>query len=284
MLDVYYLENTNRNFNDMYLCYCGFAKCTPLHSFGPAIRPNYLLHYVLDGKGYYYANNKKYTVTKNEGFLISPNVITFYEADEEEPWTYLWIGIDGNKVKTYLKCIGLDEENLIFKCDEADLLKECVMEMLKHHKSTDADSFKIEGLLYLFFSRLSNNIKSTLSDDDSISNNYVNKAIEFIQDNYYRPIKVRDIAEYTCLNRSYLTSIFQKYLKMPPQKFLMEFRITKAADLLYDTDLPIGNIAYSCGYTDPLSFSKAFRKVKGISPKEYRLNKKGCTKQYLLLD
>ena len=91
MLDVYYLENTNRNFNDMYLCYCGFEKCTPLHSFGPAIRPNYLLHYVLDGKGYYYANNKKYTVTKNEGFLINPNVITFYEADEEEPWTYLWI-------------------------------------------------------------------------------------------------------------------------------------------------------------------------------------------------
>ena len=131
MLDVYYLENTNRNFNDMYLCYCGFEKCTPLHSFGPAIRPNYL-----------------YTVTKNEGFLINPNVITFYEADEEEPWTYLWIGIDGNKVKTYLKCIGLDEENLIFKCDEADLLKEYVMEMLKHHKSTDADSFKIEGLYF----------------------------------------------------------------------------------------------------------------------------------------
>lgn len=285
MLDVYYLENTNRNFNDMYLCYCGFEKCESLHSFGPAIRPNYLLHYVLDGKGYYYVDNKKFTVSKNEGFLISPNVVTFYQADEEDPWTYLWIGIHGNKVKTYLNSIGLDQENLIFECDEADLLKGYIMDMLKHHKSTDADSFKIEGLLYLFFSKLAENVKNVSLEDNGLSSNiYVNKAIEFIQDNYHSPIKVHDIAKYICLNRSYLTSIFQKNIQMSPQKFLMEFRITKAAELLYNTDLPIGNIANSCGYSDQLAFSKAFKKVKGVSPKEYRSNKKESTKQYLLLD
>ena len=93
MLDIYFLENTNKDFIDLYLCYCGMEQCAPLYSFGPAIRPNYLLHYVLDGKGYYYVNNEKYEVNKNEGFLICPNVVTFYQADEENPWTYLWIDI-----------------------------------------------------------------------------------------------------------------------------------------------------------------------------------------------
>ena len=69
---------------------------------------------------------------------------------------------------------------------------------------------------------------------------------------------------------------------MSPQKFLMKFRITKAAELLYNTDLSIGNIAYSCGYIDPLAFSKAFKKIKGISPKEYRNNKKETTEKFLL--
>ena len=85
MLDIYFLENTNKDFTDLYLCYCGMEQCAPLYSFGPAIRPNYLLHYVLDGKGYYYVNNEKYEVNKNEGFLICPNVVTFYQADEENP-------------------------------------------------------------------------------------------------------------------------------------------------------------------------------------------------------
>lgn len=282
MSDIYFLENTNKDFIDLYLCYCGMEQCAPLYSFGPAIRPNYLLHYVLDGKGYYYVNNEKYEVNKNEGFLICPNVVTFYQADEENPWTYLWIGIDGEKVETYLKAAGLNNDTLIFKYNDGDLLKEYILEMLKHNTSSSSDSLKIEGLLYMFFSELAKQNKSDPIHKNDINNNYINKAIEFIQNNYHNSIKVTDIADYICLNRSYLTSIFQSNLNMSPQKFLMKFRITKAAELLYNTDLPIANIAYSCGYSDPLAFSKTFKKIKGVSPKQYRDTKKETTKKFLL--
>ncbi|MDV4152134.1 AraC family transcriptional regulator [Clostridium sp. AL.422] len=285
ILDAYFLENNNRNFNDMYLWYCGFEKCSPEHSFGPAVRPNYLLHYVLDGKGYYYVDNKKYTVCKNQGFLIAPNVVTFYHADNSDPWTYLWLGIDGNKVEFYLKSVGLDENNLIFTSESNDELKGYVMEMLKHHKITPYDSFKIEGLLYLFFSNLAKYNNSVSFNNENASRNmYINKAMEFIQHNYFSSIKVADIANYVCLNRSYLTSIFQKQLNMSPQQFLMEYRIRKGADLLITTDLSIRSISYSCGYTDSSTFSKAFKKLKGISPNEYRLNKKFSTSKLLAID
>ncbi|MDU4884189.1 AraC family transcriptional regulator [uncultured Clostridium sp.] len=285
MLDVYFLENTNRNFNDLYLCYCGLEKCAPLYSFGPAVRPTYLLHYVLDGQGYYYVNDTKYTVSKNQGFLIEPNVVTFYQADKDNPWTYLWIGIDGDKAKLYLNSAGLNENHLIFTYEKDDSLKEYVLEMLKHHTMSDSDAFKIEGLLYLFFSKLCEDRKEISSmNKEENTNNYINKAIEFIQNNYHNSIKVTDIANYICLNRSYLTSIFQNNLNMSPQKFLMKFRITKAAELLYNTNLPITNIAYSCGYSDPLAFSKAFKKLKGVSPKEYRNTKRENTQKFLLFE
>ena len=285
MLDVYFLENTNRNFNDLYLCYCGLEKCAPLYSFGPAVRPTYLLLYVLDGQGYYYVNDTKYTVSKNQGFLIEPNVVTFYQADKDNPWTYLWIGIDGDKAKLYLNSAGLNENHLIFTYEKDDSLKEYVLEMLKHHTMSDSDAFKIEGLLYLFFSKLCEDRKEISSmNKEENTNNYINKAIEFIQNNYHNSIKVTDIANYICLNRSYLTSIFQNNLNMSPQKFLMKFRITKAAELLYNTNLPITNIAYSCGYSDPLAFSKAFKKLKGVSPKEYRNTKRENTQKFLLFE
>ena len=183
----------------------------------------------------------------------------------------------------YLNSVGLDSEHLIFTHEKDDALKEYVLEMLKHHTMSDSDAFKIEGLLYLFFSKLCEDHKETSSlTREENTNNYINKAIEFIQNNYHNSIKVTDIANYICLNRSYLTSIFQSNLNMSPQKFLMKFRITKAAELLYNTDLPIANIAYSCGYSDPLAFSKTFKKIKGVSPKQYRDTKKETTKKFLL--
>ena len=47
------LQLKNRKFPDFYLCYCGYSECERLHSFGPAVRPNYILHYIVKGKGIY---------------------------------------------------------------------------------------------------------------------------------------------------------------------------------------------------------------------------------------
>ena len=66
---------------------------------------------------------------------------------------------------------------------------------------------------------------------------------------------------------------------MSPQQFLSAFRITKAAELLHITSLPVESIALSCGYNDALVFTKAFRQMKGMSPTAYRREmKKGETR------
>lgn len=49
---VLHLRQQYQKFSDLYLCYCGYARCEPLHSYGPAVRPNYLLHYIMDGRGH----------------------------------------------------------------------------------------------------------------------------------------------------------------------------------------------------------------------------------------
>ena len=58
----------------------------------------------------------------------------------------------------------------------------------------------------------------------------------------------------------------RKIIGMSPQQFLTAFRITKATELLQLTSLPIESIALSCGYHDPLVFTKAFKQMKKMSP------------------
>lgn len=91
------LQLLNERFEDIQLSYCGYAECEPLHTFGPATRPHYLVHFILDGQGNYQIGGKNYRLHKNQGFLIPANQLTTYQADEQEPWTYIWIGIRGRK-------------------------------------------------------------------------------------------------------------------------------------------------------------------------------------------
>lgn len=130
MEDSYVLQMKNRKFSDFYLCFCGYAKCSPLHSFGPAVRPNYILHYIVDGKGKFLVNGEEYNLRKGQGFLIEPEVQTFYQADEEVPWTYLWIGFGGKKAEDYLRDLGLNKKQLIFQCGCGEELKQIVYSML----------------------------------------------------------------------------------------------------------------------------------------------------------
>lgn len=283
MSDSFLLQLSNNILDDFYTCFCGLEECIPSHSFGPSVRPTYILHYILSGKGSYYVNNKKYDLSTGQGFLIYPNELTFYQADKNDPWTYLWIGFNGTNVDTYLRYAGLGN-SYIFECTKNDILKDYIVDMLKLNTATPANELKIQGLLFMFFSCIAEYNKTTYKKNDNNNNEnmYISKAIEFISRNYHNTIKVSDIARYLCLNRTYLTALFNKHIGMSPQSFLLNFRIDKGKELLQSTVLPIGDIARSCGYSDPLSFSKTFKKVIGYTPSEFRIIKPVLDENLLL--
>ena len=94
--------------------------------------------------------------------------------------------------------------------------------------------------------------------------------MEYIRNHFQEDLTVAKLARYVGLNRSYLTTVFQSVLQMSPQQFLMRFRMTQAAQLLRENNLSVGEVARSCGYPDPLTFSKAFKRTLGVTPSRYR--------------
>lgn len=274
MEDSYVLHLPEHRFHDLYLCLCGYSICKPLHSFGPAVRPNYILHYIMDGKGRYYVGDTQYDLKAGQGFLIEPNVQTFYQADEKEPWTYLWIGFHGSNAKEFLQDIGLNSSRLTYSCKYAEELKQTVIHMIKHNTSSTTDQFLLESLLYSFFSILARDIEIVAPSKSRENNLYIRRAIEYIHNNYSNAIHVADIAAYVCIDRSYLYTLFRKNLGVSPQDYLSNYRISCAAELLMVTDLPISGVALSCGYQDPLVFSKAFKHRMGLNPSQYRETKR----------
>lgn len=270
MEKAYKLDFENDKIGSLYVNCCGCSQTQPLHSFGPASKPHYLIHYVLSGKGIFQFQNKEYRLEAGYGFLIQPNELAFYQADEKEPWSYVWLGFGGSRVEEYLSAMGLSKHHPIFMCSRSDELYACVRDMMEHNTFGITNDLRRNGQLCIFLSILADSAGVVVKEEEDKGNQYVKKAVFFIQNNYCNPIKITDVAEYVCINRSYLYTLFQNYLGMSPQKFLTMFRITKAKELLESTNYPIESIAQSCGYSDALVFTKAFHNLKGMSPSQYR--------------
>lgn len=264
------LEFTHKNEGELMLNFCGYSRTEPLHSFGPAVRPHYIIHFIISGKGNYYVNGRHYSLSEGQGFLIEPDVQTFYESDEKEPWSYIWVGFSGSKAGKYLNETGISSDFPVFSSEHGERMKKYVFDMIKHSHLSVSDELRQTGMLYLFLSAIAESSYSAGKTPAYTDNIYIQKAVEFIQNHYCEPVKVNDIADYICINRSYLSTLFQKYIGMPPMQYLKIFRLTKAAEMLRLTELTIESIAFSCGYSDTAVFARAFRQFKDMPPGQFR--------------
>lgn len=273
MEDSYVLtmEEREKRFMELSLDFCGYSICKPRHSFGPAVRPNYILHVILSGTGRYQVNGCWYQLNAGDGFLIEPDVMTYYEADAEQPWSYCWIGFSGSRCSEILGKFALSHSNPVFRTSCGEALFSIVQEILRCGKSGLELEFFVQSALLRFFSCLARDLPGRDEDDPvNIQNMHVHRAIEFIQTHYAGNITVADIAAHISVSRSYLSTLFQRTLERSPSEYLADFRLTRGAEQLTITDMPISMVAGLCGYRDPLVFSKAFKQRTGLTPTQYR--------------
>ena len=266
----------SENFIDLGMYQYGYEQCEPGHSFGPAARNHYLFHYVLSGTGTLMADNAKgetqtYSIKSGQGFLIFPGQITTYYADLRLPWEYVWIEFDGLRVKEALELTELSMNSPVYRSHSKDLREQLVNEMMYIVHHAKESPFHLIGHLYLFFDYLMQSSKSTkLVHSSKMSDFYIKEAIHFIEQNFQNNITVEEIASVCGINRSYFGKIFRKSIGRSPQEFLMNYRMVKATELLKLTSLSIAEIGSAVGYENQLHFSRAFKTVYGISPRQWR--------------
>ena len=276
MNDVIFSVFPSENFVDLGLYQFGREHCKPSHSFGPATRNHYLFHYVISGTGTLYADDSNgvtqtYHIKSKQGFMIFPGQINTYVADKELPWEYTWIEFDGLRVKAIMETAGLSPDNPVYRGHSKDLREEMMNEMLYLSNNKDAPPFHLIGHLYLIIDYLMRSATDRAVPKVSrLCDFYIHEALQYIEHNFQNDISVEDIAAVCGLNRSYFGKIFKDVIGKTPQHFLLNYRMVKAAELLKLTSLSIGDISNAVGYDNQLHFSRAFKNVYGISPREWR--------------
>lgn len=236
----------NRLFDDLYFCGGGRSSCFPGHSFGPDVRLNYLIHYVISGKGLFETDSRRYYLSKGQCFLIEPGVSTFYQADDQEPWTYLWLSFNGILAGKILRELGIRRDHPVFSCENGTGLEE-ILDRLFEASGSEASLYQHSQLL-AFLCQLSDKPQAGRSKDSfgNRANYHIDRALAFIRANYSQGLQVSDLANYLGISRNYLFTLFSRHLGQSPQEYLSGYRLGCARELLTTTDYSVSDTALLC--------------------------------------
>lgn len=242
------------------------------HKYGPAVRPYYLIHYILAGSGTFKVNNVAYHLHAGQGFLIEPDYRTTYIADMDTPWSYVWIGFTGRDAPQLIRQLAISETTPVFTSRASFKLADCVNNILAIKEMTPAQNLRALSYLLRFLSYIAEATASNVKQRKPGQNPYVAQAIQYISQ-HLTTVSVDELARTVNLNRSYLTDLFKQNLDLTPSEYIRNFRITMARHLLESSTLSIDQVAEQCGYEHAKSFARVFKQTYGISPRKYRQQK-----------
>lgn len=237
----------------------GEQRCPPFHFYGPAVRNYWLLHYILSGKGSFEKDGRTYPVKEGQCFVIRPYETTYYRADEKEPWHYLWVG--------FRSSLALPERF----AEQAVIFGPVVTSVFERLLAIcrDGSDDSVMPVTALIWELLSAFCRTHPAHEPKSGEQYAALARSYIEREYMKGITVAELAERLHLDRSYFSTVFKKYVGVPPQTYIKDMRLSAAAELLAKGGYSVALVANSTGYTDCCNFSKMFKERYGVSPNRY---------------
>ena len=136
------------------------------------------------------------------------------------------------------------------------------------------DSYQemLEMYLRQIFIKLQRYFNNSIRIDNSHATEAIDMAIAYFNEHYSESISIEEYAKKTHVSTSWFIRNFKLYVGSTPMQFILQKRICNAEALLLNTEYNINEIAQIVGYDNSLYFSRMFKKIKGISPSEYRKN------------
>lgn len=251
---------------ELTVYYCGREQCKPGHSYGPASRPQYLIHIIINGRGRYHVAGNVYPLQKGDLFLIRPGDVTYYEADSQDPWEYAWFSFGGDSVDWILKRCRLFTRYTATPIETGKLISR-ITSLVDTYRTAGNNEFELLHCAYGLFSAIT---EKNILDEQMSVDDYTQQAVSFIHHNYSFDIKIQDIAEQIGIDRTYLYKLFVKKMKISPQQYLIRYRLHMGMKLLKETNMTVSEAALSCGFKDSQSFCHHFKKITLMTPGTYR--------------
>lgn len=254
-MSILYFQKNDESF---YVSEWGHTLVKKSTLVGPYRCQEYLLHFNHKGTSQFLGK----TVLEGQAFFIPKRAR--YTFTVSENYDHYWFSFSGSRAESFLKHFGIDPYSpAVIDVNNADFYSSYSKDAFLQCTQTGSSQIATAVL----FSLLSLCQKTTKSSNNTAD---VEFAAEIMENNYYKDLKVSDVADAIRLEQKYFTRKFKKRFGISPINYLTDIRIKQSCILLIEEKYMIKEIAFLCGYNSSLSFNTAFKRKMGISPINYR--------------
>lgn len=250
--------------------FCGGREHTkPDFEINRADFPYYCVEFVAKGAGKVTLNNRCYDLKAGTIFCYGPGISQRISSVPDKPMIKYFVDFSGNTGKQILNqhITPLGTAIQINRPDEIALIFD---HLLEHglsdspHKSMMCSTL-LEYLLYRI-------AEMAAREKDSPSKAFSTYQLcrEHIKEHFIVLNSLQDIAEACMLDHAYLCRLFKRFDTQSPYQYLLNLKMTYAADRFQEPGVLVKEIAHELGFNDPFHFTRVFKKVFGISPQSFK--------------
>lgn len=237
--------------------------------------------YVFDGIINIKTLDENVQLQKGEGIFINTNVVHLVEKIENCHYNsfifpaYFLEFYFGSPVIILVDEIIRNKNLPLYKLSSKTDWHNSVLKNLQklaelEKNKTKFYTYEVLVLLCTLWLEIQKNIILPISEKNNVSNNRMIIFLKYINEHYSENISLDNLAASANVSKSECLRCFKNILHTTPYKYIMEFRLSKAADMLINTSKSIGEVAEATGFNQLSYFGKCFKNKMKCSPKEYK--------------
>lgn len=241
------------------------------------IRSAYHLYLVTDGSGKLNTIYNSYSIKKGDIFITYPSTSFKFEIDNDLKFIYIsFLGLDATK---------LIERSQISKASPVISIGKDIDDIEKLWMNGISLSFNenvdlIANGILLYTLGIISKVQHNGNSEETLKERLAVNIKKLVDDNFSdTSLNLGKIAKKLNYNPNYLSFVFKETFKISFTSYLSEVRVNAAIKLIEKGFSSIKEIAFLCGFSDSLYFSKVFKKKVGSSPIQYISNKKTKNKE-----
>lgn len=222
--------------------------------------------YIFEGGQHVNIGGETYEISAGQAAVIFPDIVHCYYRDDVRP-------ADGVLVICHPKILGGLFPDISDSRPESPIITDVDSDTaFAFSRIADCTSFSEKlGWSLVIISKLLKKIKINKNKHIPIEN-LTEKMIEYISLNFKQDISLDTLAEEFNVSKYYISHIFSDKIKINFRSYLALIRTEYAAGLIRTTDDSITNICLNSGFSSQRTFNRAFNRIYGITPREYKHN------------
>ena len=252
----------------------GLEHCSPRKKHEQRKRSYHSLHFVMYGMGTLCVNGTKHLLGKGNAFVLYANDEYEYWPDAFNPWSYIWIDFYCEESEDLLAFCGFTKEKPYTKVDDYLVMMDFCKKLVENYGMGGVKTLTTSAYALLVFEQLIE-YRNRYDKVDKKNSPFYKQFIDvltYMNNNYRMNLSLDKIAEDMNVSKRQLMYMFRTYIDLTPIDYMNKFRVSNACALLKQRDIKVEQVSEMVGIEDEKYFMRLFKKVVGMTPKEYRQN------------